>query len=85
MCDFCDNIKDIERYKKHYFWERDNAIVQTGEKTFGLWIECDDSFFSGVAMEINFCPMCGADLAQEAFLKKERVNNPYYQKYGFDF
>lgn len=67
MCNFCDNIKDIEWYKEHAFWERDNAIVQTGEKIFGLWIECDDSFFSGVAMKIKFCPLCGANLA----LKKE--------------
>jgi len=85
MCDFCDNIKDKEWYEEHDSYTRSNTIVQTGEKTFGLWIECEDWYYSGVAMKINFCPMCGADLAQEALLKKERVNNPYYQKHGFDF
>ena len=85
MCNFCDNIKDKEWYQEHNSWDRDNAIVQTGEKTFGLWIECEDCFYSGVAMKINFCPMCGADLTQKAFLKKKHAINPYYQKYGFDF
>ncbi len=85
MCDFCNNIKDEEWYKEHHSWDTDNAIVQTGEKTFGLWVECDDWFCSGVVMKIKFCPICGANLAQEAILKKERVNNPYYQKYGFEF
>lgn len=85
MCDFCDDIKDAEWFKEHDPWDRDNAIIQTGEKTFGLWIECDDYFYSGIAMKINFCPKCGANLTQEALLKKEHINNPYYQKYGFDF
>ena len=25
------------------------------------------------------------NLTQKVFLKNERANNPYYQKYGFDF
>ena len=70
MCNFCDNIKDEKWYEEHDPYTRYDTIVQTGEKTFGLWIECEDYYYSGVAMAINFCPMCGADLAQEAFLKK---------------
>lgn len=62
MCNFCDNIKDEEWYKEHHTWDTDNAIVQTGEKTFGLWIEYDDWFCSGVAMKIKFCPICGREL-----------------------
>ena len=85
MCNLCNNIKKIELYEEIDTWDRDNAIVQKKNKAFGLWIECDDCFYSGVAMEINYCPICGANLAQEALLKKEHVNNPYYQKYGFEF
>lgn len=85
MCDFCNNIKDVEYIRKHPSWERVTEIAQTEENTFGLWVECEDYYYSGIAMKINFCPTCGANLAQEALLKKERANNPYYQKYGFDF
>lgn len=85
MCDFCDNIKDIEYIEEHPFSKKMTEIVQTGEYTFRLWIECEDCFYGGVITKINFCPMCGADLAQKAFLKKKRAINPYYQRYGFDF
>ncbi len=81
MCDFCDNIKDKEWFEERDSWDRKNAIVQTGEKTFGLWIECDDYFYSGVAMKINFCPICGTNLS----LKKKDASTSFYQKYGFDF
>ena len=62
MCNLCNNIKKIEQYKELKFWNRDNTIVQKENKAFGLWIECDDSFYSGVAMEINYCPICGRQL-----------------------
>ena len=85
MCNFCDNIKDIEWYKEHDSWDIDSVIVQTGPTSFGLWMKCEGCSRSGGIMKINFCPECGANLTQEAFLKKERANNLYYQKYGFDF
>ena len=62
MCNFCNNIKKIEQYKKIDSWDRNNTIVQRKDKTFGLWIECDDFYYSGVAMEINYCPVCGRKL-----------------------
>ena len=62
MCNFCDNIKDVEYIKKRPFWERTTEIVQIGEHAFGLWIECEDSYYSGVVMEINYCPICGRRL-----------------------
>lgn len=62
MCDFCNNIKTIEQYKEMHFWDRGNAIVQKKDKAFGLWIECDDSYYSRVAIEINYCPVCGRKL-----------------------
>lgn len=62
MCNFCDNIKDRKWFEERDSWDRKNTIVQTGEKTFGLWIEYDDWFCSGVAMKIKFCPICGREL-----------------------
>lgn len=81
MCDFCDNIKDKEWFEERDSWDRKNAIVQIGEKTFGLWVECEDYFYSGVAMKIKFCPICGANLS----LKKKDASTSFYQKHGFDF
>ena len=62
MCDFCNNIKTIEQYKEMHSWDRNNAIVQKKNKAFGLWFECDDFYYSGVIMEINYCPVCGRKL-----------------------
>lgn len=62
MCNFCNNIKKIEQYEEMYSWDRKDAIVQKKNKAFGLWIECEDSYYSGVTMEINYCPICGRKL-----------------------
>ncbi len=85
MCDFCNDIKDAEWYKEHDSYDRINAIVQTGEKTFGLWIECEDCYYSGVVMKIKYCPMCGNNLSEYAEWKERMKHNDYYQKYGFEF
>ena len=65
MCNLCNNIKKIEQYEEVDSWDRKNTIVQKKDKTFGLWIECDDYYYSGVAMEINYCPKCGRKLNGE--------------------
>lgn len=66
MCNLCNNIKKIEQYKEMDSWDRgNNAIVQKENKTFGLWIECEDYYYSGVAMKINYCPICGRKLNGE--------------------
>ena len=62
MCNLCNNIKKIEQYKEVDSWDRKNTIVQKKNKAFGLWIECDDYYYSGIAMEINYCPICGRKL-----------------------
>lgn len=62
MCNLCNNIKKIEQYEEIDSWDRYNTIVQKKNKTFGLWIECEDFYYSGVAMEINYCPICGRKL-----------------------
>lgn len=62
MCDFCNNIKDVKYIKECPSWERITEIVQTGECSFGLWVECGDYYYSGIAMKINYCPICGRKL-----------------------
>lgn len=65
MCNLCNNIKKIKQYEEIDSWDRYNTIVQKKNKTFGLWIECEDFYYSGVAMEINYCPICGRKLNGE--------------------
>ncbi len=62
MCDFCKEIKDFMEYKKIAPFTRDNCIVKDSKNNKGLWIECDDYYYSGWALEIQFCPMCGRKL-----------------------
>lgn len=63
MCDLCNNIKKIEQYKEMNSWDRGNiAIVQKRNKVFGLWVECEDWYYSRIVMEINYCPVCGREL-----------------------
>ena len=66
MCNLCNNIKKIEQYKEVDSWDRDNnAIVRKKINSFGLWVKCEgeeDFYYSGVAMEINYCPICGRKL-----------------------
>ena len=62
MCNLCNNIKKVEQYIKIDSWNRYNAIVQKKNNSFGLWIECEDWYYSRIAMEINYCPICGREL-----------------------
>lgn len=61
MCNFCEHIEIKNDYKRKPFWERDNCIVKNNED-YELWVECDDSYYSGIAMNINYCPKCGREL-----------------------
>jgi len=64
MCDFCKEIKDFMKYGAADVnpYERKNCIVKDSENNKGLWIECDDYYYSGWALDINFCPKCGKKL-----------------------
>lgn len=37
---------------------REEAIVMNGHGP-GLYIPCDDWYYSKIVMNINFCPKCG--------------------------
>ena len=65
MCDFCDNIKNIEEHCEMSSWDRHDAIVKKSNGIYSLWIECDDYYYSGTVMDIAFCPICGRKLNAE--------------------
>lgn len=51
MCDFCNNIIiKKEDYKKKNPSDRVNCIVKINSYNYGLWIECEDWYYSGVKM-----------------------------------
>lgn len=47
-------------------WERTTSIVKYPDVQdnykYGLWIECDDSYYSSIEMDIYYCPICGRKL-----------------------
>ena len=60
-CDFCSKIWDnVKEYKESFEFEHEEreAIVMNGHR-FGLYIPCDDPWYSRTIMDLNFCPVCG--------------------------
>lgn len=60
-CDFCSKIWDnVKEYKESFEFEHEEreAIVMNGHR-FGLYIPCDDPWYSRIIMDLNFCPVCG--------------------------
>ena len=60
-CDFCSKIWDnVKEYKESFEFEYEEreAIVMNGHR-FGLYIPCDDPWYSRIIMDLNFCPVCG--------------------------
>lgn len=62
MCDFCNNIITEKEYRNLSCWDRSNAIVKINSYDYGIWIECDDYYYSGIKLWIKYCPMCGRKL-----------------------
>ncbi len=63
MCDFCSDIKELQEYKNLHCWDRVNCIVYDANyNMYGYWVECEDSYYSGVELIINYCPKCGRKL-----------------------
>ena len=61
MCEFCDNIKDVEQYKKISPHDRVDCIVKY-KNCYCYWNECLDWYYSGILFELNYCPKCGRKL-----------------------
>ena len=63
MCNLCNNIINEKEIEKLDYWDRYGIIVHNLENnTYGIWIQHDDDYYSGVAIEINYCPICGRKL-----------------------
>ena len=47
-------------------WDRETSIVKykgiQDSNKYGLWIECEDSYYSSIEMDIYYCPICGRKL-----------------------
>lgn len=60
-CEFCSKIQDnVKEYKESFEFEHEEreAIVMNGHGP-GLYIPCDDWYYSKIVMYVNFCPVCG--------------------------
>ena len=66
MCNFCNNIPTLDDYTtKISPYDRHNTIVYNHHvNRYGLWIEIDDWYYSGIIKEIYYCPVCGRELNQ---------------------
>lgn len=63
MCNYCNNIVKVEEYRKIFPpWKRKNVIAIDKDGDYGLWIECEDSYYSGIPLYIDYCPICGRNL-----------------------
>ena len=61
MCEFCDNIKDVEQYEKISSLDRMDCIVKDKD-CYYYWYECSDFYYSGTTIELHYCPKCGRKL-----------------------
>jgi hypothetical protein len=65
MCELCNKIwKGEEEYHEHHsnHWDEEIAIIVDDDK-FNLYVPCSDWFYSGIVMELNYCPICGKRLS----------------------
>ena len=62
MCDLCDKTYKTkeemkEKFKSH--WDEVTCIIGDG-----LYVPCEDPYYSGVVLQINYCPVCGRKLGE---------------------
>ena len=66
VCNFCDKVYDESELNSLHPMDRDgflNCVTYDKEDdTFCLWHECEDDYYTGNIMEINYCPRCGRRL-----------------------
>lgn len=82
-CNFCETIwlsEDHYRTKFSNHWDERKAIVIEDGEPY-LYIPCDDPYYSGTVMQINYCPKCGRKLVQTTntcaerwYVKNHRLN-----------
>ena len=65
-CDLCEEIYNEEELRNMHWSDREYSNYITHNKeydSYHLWHECDDSYYSGIIMEIKYCPVCGRKLS----------------------
>lgn len=74
MCEFCKNIamNDDEYMKKRY--DGGDFICRDAKDGFGLFVDTGDSGCPGY-IKINYCPMCGKELAGENEKEKIKITS----------
>ena len=67
-CSFCNkeyNFEEAEKWKNDSWnWELDapHTICVKDKEKYALWSKCDDPYYTGYVMRINYCPICGRNL-----------------------
>ena len=62
MCNFCKKIYLIKECKDFGWRDPDIVITKTQNNKFAIWYACEDCYYSGPKLEINYCPICGKEL-----------------------
>ena len=60
-CWICNKIYDTKELFEMNSWDREVCCItyNKNDDTYNIWSECDDDYYSGEILEINFCPICG--------------------------
>lgn len=63
-CELCKKIWNTKKeYTKQFQkWDEHIAIVKDDDDEIGLYVPCEDWYYSDVVMNINYCPICGRKL-----------------------
>lgn len=65
-CEFCETIYgNDDEYEKAYTrpWDEVPAIIRRGDE-YGLYVPCEDSYYSRDILKIKYCPCCGRELIE---------------------
>ena len=69
-CEFCSKIYSIteaEKWKNtilDYDSTTPGVICANRNGVYELWSECDDSYYTGHVLDIQYCPICGRGFAR---------------------
>ena len=68
-CTFCNKVYDESELNSIYPMHREgfcNCITYDKEdNVFCLWHECEDDYYTGNIMKIDYCPCCGRKLKDD--------------------
>lgn len=71
-CKLCSKIyteEEAEKWKKNMDWEREDynkpIVMRYDSGKIYLWARCNDSYYTGAVMKINYCPICGRKLTTD--------------------